>query len=185
MALVGTVSHTSAGGLLPSPAVVALMALACVGERCVEGLFEVGCKAGHSVVFLGRLAWGELETAYGPEVSHCCMHGEYGCGAGKYQPPHRQLFLSPEQRFCRIAVGSGGEAVFLDADDFGFEKPDPLLQFVLRIRAEVFGGEFARGIASGAWTVIVIHRLAISQGCPVAVNGYERYCTAKVAVAPL
>ncbi|WP_298755304.1 hypothetical protein [uncultured Nocardioides sp.] len=30
MALVGTVSHTSAGGLLPSPAVVALMALACV-----------------------------------------------------------------------------------------------------------------------------------------------------------
>jgi hypothetical protein len=30
MALVGTVSHTSAGGLLPSPVVVALMTLSCV-----------------------------------------------------------------------------------------------------------------------------------------------------------
>ena len=66
--------------------------------------------------------------------------------------------------------------MFLDAGDFGFEQGDPLLQLILRIGPEVLGGELARGVASGARTVVVFHRQAISQFWPVAVNGVGSYC---------
>ena len=82
-------------------------------------------------------ARGEYGTAYGPKVSQCCMLAGYGCAGQYFQPPHHQLFLSPEQCLGRIAMRGSRAAVFLDPVDLGFEQCDPHRQFILRIGAEV------------------------------------------------
>ena len=78
--------------------------------------------------------------------------------------------LSPEQRFCGVSVGGSLEAVRFDPGDFAFEKRNPFLQFILRIRAEILGSELARGVAFGAWTIIVFHCFLTILFRPVAVN---------------
>ena len=76
----------------------------------------------------------------------------------RFQPPHRQLILSSEQGFGGVALRGGHQPVLLDPRDLGLEQADPRFELVLRIGAEILGGQLARGIASRARTGIVIHR---------------------------
>ena len=66
-----------------------------------------------------------------------------------------------------------------DAGDFCVKQGNPRLQFVNRIGGQVFCCELARGVATGARTIILFHADAISQACMVAVNGIARYCMGK------
>ena len=64
----------------------------------------------------------------------------------------------------------GAITVRLDAGDLGAEQRDPLAQFVLRVRREVFGSELARGIAPGAGKIVEVHLASASQAGRLAVN---------------
>lgn len=90
-------------------------------------------------------------------------------GGGMSAPPARSI-LSPEQRIGCIAVGGGLEPVRFNAGDLAFEQGNALLQFILRVGAEILGGELARGVAFGAWTIIVFHCPSTILLVPVAVN---------------
>ena len=57
---------------------------------------------------------------------------------------------------------------------FGFEQFDTQLQFVLRIGAEVFPGQQAGGIPTGARTIIVFHPCTIIEMLSLAVNRRSR-----------
>lgn len=76
-------------------------------------------------------------------------------------PCMASLILAPEQGVGGVAVRSGGEAVFFHPRDFTLEQVNSLGQFVLRIGAEVLGGELARGIAARSGTIVVFHRCAL------------------------
>ena len=89
---------------------------------------------------------------------------------GRMEGPAPTLILSPEQRIGCIAVGSGLEAVRFDAGDLALEQGYAFLQFILRVGAEILGGELARGVAFGAWTIVVFHCPSTILLVPVAVN---------------
>ena len=84
--------------------------------------------------------------------------------------PAPTLVLSPEERVGCITVGGCLEAVRFDACDLALEQGYAFLQFILRVGAEIFGGELARGVAFGAWTIVVFHCPSTIPLVPVAVN---------------
>ena len=84
--------------------------------------------------------------------------------------PAPTLALSPEQGVGGVAVGGGLEAVRFNPRDFALEDYNALLQFILRIGAEILGGELARSIAFGAGAIVVFHCPSTILLVPVAVN---------------
>ena len=66
--------------------------------------------------------------------------------------------------------------MIVNAGDFRVEQRNPRVQFVNRIGGKILCRELARGIATGARTIILFHACAISQVSTVAVNGLARYC---------
>ena len=101
------------------------------------------------------------------------VHGDAAC-----QPPHRNLFLAPEQCVGRIAVRRRLVLMSGNPRDLGFEQDDAFVELGNGVGGQILGGELARGIAPGARTIVVFHALVISQFATVAVNGTARYCTA-------
>lgn len=85
------------------------------------------------------------------------------------------FFSSAEQRISSGAVGGGLFTMRFNADYLRFEQRDPIIEFGLRIRAEIFTCEVARCIASGPRQIRVFHHHAASQGNRLAVNPRERY----------
>ena len=67
-------------------------------------------------------------------------------------------------------MGGGLVAMRLHPRDFRFQHRDPLAQFVLRIGGKILARELARGVASGAGAIIVIHYALHSQASRLAVN---------------
>jgi hypothetical protein len=62
-----------------------------------------------------------------------------------------------EQGVGRGAMPGGFVTMGPDPGDFGFEKSDARVQFVLRIRRKVLGSEPAGGISFGPWQVVFFH----------------------------
>ncbi len=77
----------------------------------------------------------------------------------------------------RVGLGAMGRHLVpmaFDPCDFRPKQFDPLVQFVLGIRAEVLPRQPAGGIASGTGVVVFVHCCASSQAGALAVNGGAR-----------
>jgi len=81
----------------------------------------------------------------------------------------------PEQGVGGGAVGGGFALVCGNPGDFGFEQGDPLVQFGLRIGAEILGCEAARRVPSGSREIGFFHACAASQAKRLAVNRQGGY----------
>lgn len=81
----------------------------------------------------------------------------------------------PEQGIGGGAVGCGFALVRADPGDFRFEQGNPLVQFGLRIGAEILGREATRRVPSGSREIGFFHCRPASQAKRLAVNRQGGY----------
>lgn len=79
-------------------------------------------------------------------------------------------FRASEQGIRRSAVRAGLVAVCFHPGDFGFKQGNSLVQFVLRIGAELLACEAAGCVSGETRAIIVIHQMVSIQAWRLAVN---------------